>query len=154
VQQPRRNKPNLSLVADDVDVSVSHLPSDVLLSEADEIEALNGPNPYSDYLRKHLARPARNQAAAIGRIMGARVRAADGTMQPRLTAGEQAAVRSIKKRRREWARQLSHVQRTMTAIAALSENKDDPSAVVSYGNDVFSDPAVRARVEFALCWLS
>jgi hypothetical protein len=51
--------------------------------EIETIEALHGPNPYCDYLRKHRRRPNSAEAAAIGRIMGARVKADDGTMQPR-----------------------------------------------------------------------
>lgn len=50
--------------------------------EAEGIEAIYGSNPYSAYLRTHGRRPSRAEAAYIGRSMGGRVRADDGTMQP------------------------------------------------------------------------
>ena len=121
--------------------------------EADKIAALNGSNLYSGFLREHGHRPDREQAATIGRLMGARVRASDGTMQPKLTAGESAAIRSIKKRRREWAQQVDHVQRTIAAITALSENHHEPSAVFNYGSDVFLSAEIREKLDSALSWL-
>lgn len=50
--------------------------------EAEAIEATYGANPYSAYLRKHGRRPSKEEAAGIGRVLGGRVRAEDGTMQP------------------------------------------------------------------------
>ena len=47
------------------------------------IEAVHGPNAYSEYLRKHGRRPDAVTAATIGRVLGGRVKAADGSMQPR-----------------------------------------------------------------------
>lgn len=85
--------------------------------------------------------------------MGARVRASDGTMQPKLTAGESAAIRSIKKRRREWAQQVDPVQRTIAAITALSENHHEPSTVFNYGSDVFLSAEIREKLDSALSWL-
>lgn len=56
-----------------------------LLVEAEGIEATYGPNAYVDYLRKHHHRPAPDEAAAIGKLMGGRVRADDGKLHPPLT---------------------------------------------------------------------
>ena len=53
-----------------------------LLAEANAIEAARGANPYSDYLRKHRKRPNPSEAAAIGQMLGGKVRADNGTMQP------------------------------------------------------------------------
>lgn len=50
--------------------------------EIECIEAIHGPNAYSDYLRKYGRRPDPATAAAIGSILGGRVKASDGTMQP------------------------------------------------------------------------
>jgi hypothetical protein len=50
--------------------------------EAEGIEATYGPNAYSDYLRRHGQRPDPISAAAIGRHLGGRVKANDGSMQP------------------------------------------------------------------------
>jgi hypothetical protein len=126
---------------------------DQVIQEAEKIEALNGPNIYSDFLRNHGRRPDTAQAAAIGRLMGARVRASDGTMQPALSRGERDAIRSIKKRRREWSRQVDHVQRTVAAIEALSKNHHEPEAVIGYGASVFDDPEIRKKLSSALEWL-
>ena len=128
--------------------------TDKIYLEADKIEALNGPNPYSDFLRKNGYRPSREQASVIGRLMGARVRANDGSMQPMLTPAERDAIRSIRKRRREWAERIEHVDRTVAAITALAENNHEPSAVLSYGTDVFFTPDVRQKIDSALEWLS
>ena len=51
--------------------------------EIECIEALHGPNAYSKYLRKHGRRPDPATAAVIGDILGGRVKASDGSMQPR-----------------------------------------------------------------------
>lgn len=67
--------------------------------EAEGIEATYGPNPYSDYLRAHKRRPSRDEAAAMGKLWGGRVRADDGTMQP--------VIRPTQEQRRK-ARELRH----------------------------------------------
>ena len=50
--------------------------------EAEGLEAEYGPNPYSSFLRKNGCRPDPATAAGIGRSLGGRVRADDGSMQP------------------------------------------------------------------------
>jgi hypothetical protein len=50
--------------------------------EAEGLEAEFGPNPYSKYLRENGRRPDPATAATMGRWMGGRVTASDGTMQP------------------------------------------------------------------------
>jgi hypothetical protein len=147
--------PYLRLVDDNISPAVhkNNVDNELFL-EAEKIEALNGPNPYSSFITKHRCRPDRDQASAIGRLMGARVRAADGSMQPILTKGERAAIQTIKKRRKEWSQQISHIHRTTAAIAALAQNKHEPSSVISYGRDVFLDSTLREQLEFALEWLN
>jgi len=144
----------LHLIENDQESPLSSPVKEDLSLEADQIEALNGVNPYSTFLRKHGHRPDRTQASTIGRLMGARVRASDGTMQPKLSAGERAAIKSIKKRRKEWGQQVEHIRRTMAAIAALSENQHDPSTVIDYAADVFLDSAIHEQLEIALNWLN
>jgi hypothetical protein len=154
VQSKRRASAQFLRLVDSDQESVAPKPVDNDLNlEADRLAALNGSNPYSDFLRKQGRRPDRDQAAAIGRLMGARVRASDGSMQPVLTTGERAAIRSIRKERREWAQQFDHIHRTITAITALAENHHEPSAVLTYGSDEFSKAGVRDTFEFALSWL-
>lgn len=53
-----------------------------LMVEAEGIDAAYGPNAYTDYLRTHKKRPTRDEARAMGKLLGGRVRADDGTMQP------------------------------------------------------------------------
>lgn len=50
--------------------------------EADGLEALYGPNLYSKYLKQFGRRPDRQAAATMGRLMGGRVKADDGSLQP------------------------------------------------------------------------
>ncbi len=50
--------------------------------EIETLEAQYGPNAYSDYLRKHGRRPEPVTAATIGKVLGGRVKADDGSMQP------------------------------------------------------------------------
>lgn len=68
--------------------------------EANALEAWYGPNAYSFFLRKHGRRPGREQAATIGRLLGGRVAAADGSMQPPLTKADREVLRGIKSRRK------------------------------------------------------
>ena len=127
--------------------------ADNLILHADEIEALNGQNPYSSFLRKHRRRPDPHQAAAIGRIMGARVRASDGTMQPKLTRAERDAVKAIQTRRREWSQRMDSIYRTLAAIDALAENRDDPAIVAYCGREEFLNTDAREKLAIALAWL-
>lgn len=65
--------------------SPSDTTSNELRAEAIDIEAWYGPNAYSRYLLKHGRRPDLADAVIIGRIIGAQVKASDGSMQPRRT---------------------------------------------------------------------
>lgn len=53
-----------------------------LLAEADKLISQIGPNPYSKFIRDHGRRPDAASAAGMGRLLGIRVRANDGTLQP------------------------------------------------------------------------
>src|SRR5882672_6135379 len=59
--------------------------------EARALEATHGKNPYSDFLLKHGRRPNQNEAAGMGRMMNMRLKAADGSLQPKLTKAEKVA---------------------------------------------------------------
>lgn len=54
-----------------------------LAAEAMALDVWHGRTIYADFLREHNRRPDPAQAAAIGKIMGTRVRASDGSMQPK-----------------------------------------------------------------------
>jgi hypothetical protein len=125
-----------------------------LALEADRIEARIGTNPYSSFLRKHGHRPERNQAATIGRIMGGRVRASDGSMQPILTRGERDAIKAIKSRRREWSQKIDSVYRTVAAIDSIAKNELDPATIAVCGKNEFSNAETREKLAMAIRWLT
>jgi hypothetical protein len=58
------------------------------------IAAANGANAYTDFILKHGRRPDPVDAAVIGRLLGKRVRASDGTMQPQPSKAERDALKS------------------------------------------------------------
>jgi hypothetical protein len=128
--------------------------ADDLRAEAAAIEGWYGKNPYSDFLTKHGARPDPDQAAVIGRLIGARVLASDGSMQPRLTKVERATVRAVKKRHRSEARYTQQIARLRLAIIGLAENRDDPAEVIGHVHSRFDEPVIRDQLELALDWLS
>jgi hypothetical protein len=153
VQSKRCKSAHFLRLVGNGDVAVAPAPAGNSFDlEADRVESLNGPNPYSDFLRKHGHRPDRDQATTVGRLMGGRVRASDGKMYPELSRHEMTAIRAIKQRRREWSKKMDHVQRTLAAIDALSQNQHEPGAVLSYIG-VFGQPNIREKLEIALDWL-
>jgi hypothetical protein len=155
VQQENPTRaPFLRLVNTHQNTSAIKPSNDDLGLAADRIEALNGKNIYTDFIKKHGRRPDRDQAAAIGRLMGGRVRASDGSLQPILTEGERAAIRAIRTRRRQRAQLIDHLQRTATAVAALAQNRHEPSTVIDYGHDIFSTGAFLQQLESALAWFN
>src|ERR1700730_13973473 len=68
-----------------------------LRAEAEVINAWYGQNAYSDFLTKHGRRPDPKEATAIGRLIGARVKATDGRMYPAQSAAERKAGRAARK---------------------------------------------------------
>ena len=125
-----------------------------LRTEIEAIEAWYGPNAYCSYLRKHGQRPKPEEAASIGRLLGGRVQADDGTMQPPLDETDKNILRGIKSRRQAYARRYDHIMRLKTALAALAENVDDPSDVIGEGSCVFAESEIDAQLDKALCWLN
>jgi hypothetical protein len=126
----------------------------LLVAEAESLEAWYGPNAYSAYLRKQGKRPPRDEAATIGRLLGGQVEADDGTRQPPLTPADKAALRAIKARRAAASRRYDHILRLQEAIAALSENEDDPADVIGKGSCLLNEQAISAQLGIAVCWLT
>jgi hypothetical protein len=124
-----------------------------LIAEADAIEAWYGSNSYTSFIKKHGRRPDRKQAATIGQLLGGRVKADDGTLQPPLTEADREVLRGIKSRRRAASRRYDHILRLTTAIAALSENEDDPADVIGTGSCLLDEAAIGATLDNALMWL-
>jgi hypothetical protein len=127
--------------------------SRILLANADAIQASYGKNPYTDFVRKHGKRPSREQAACIGRLLGGRVRADDGSMQPPLTKADRAALRAIKAHQAAWSHQSNHLYRIENAVAELCTNVDDPAIVAGYAKAWLKKESNRERLAVALSWL-
>jgi hypothetical protein len=123
-------------------------------AEAAAVEAWYGNNPYSTFLLKHGQRPDAGQAAAIGRLMDARVRAADGSMQPPLTKTERHALREARKRKRAEADLRQQVVRLRNALVNLSQNQDAPADVIGYVHPLFDEPVIREQLERAVDWIN
>jgi hypothetical protein len=126
----------------------------LVVSEALALEAQNGKNAYSDYLLKYHKRPEVAEAVTIGRLLGGRVEAADGSLQPPLNKVDKLALRSIKARRNAASRRYDHILRLRTALAALAQNEDDPAEIIAGGSILFDDPEISLQLDLALSWLS
>lgn len=109
-------------------LSVASAPVDAqLLAEADKLTNQIGPNPYSKFLRDHGKRPDPAAAAVIGQVLGIRVRASNGTLQPvkhRVKSASTAAS----------AREAvgdADVSRLLDAVEKLAKIVNSPHFIVS-----------------------
>lgn len=122
-----------------------------LRTEAEVIEAWYGPNAYSQYIRQHYRRPDPETAADIGRLLGTRVEASDGSMQPPHNAADRAFLKSNKKRRKAYAQRRERLMRLKMALAALTEPVDNFEELA---RDALADaPEMAASVDSAICYL-
>ncbi|MBS0530453.1 MAG: hypothetical protein JSS22_13855 [Proteobacteria bacterium] len=152
----------LQIVSNDLSVNVvnlnnaadAHNQRHLLNSEALALESEYGKNAYSDYLRKHHKRPTPQEAAGIGRLLGGRVQAEDGSLQPALNDPDRAAIASIKKRRSDASRRYDQIMRLRMAIVALASNRDDPSDVIAGGSVLLNDGEITLHLPDALEWLT
>jgi hypothetical protein len=137
------------------DEAAAHLGErEALHTEAAEIEATFGKNAYSDFLRQHGQRPEPNQAATLGILLGWRVRASDGSMQPRLTKAERDATRAARTKERHKAKYRRQVARLREALLSLAETVDSPADVIEYIDTRFDEPMIREHLHHAVEWLS
>jgi hypothetical protein len=125
-----------------------------LQTEIEISEAWYGANAYSTFLRKHRRRPKPEEAAAIGRLLGGRVKADDGTMQPPISLIDKQILRDIRSRRKRAARRYQHILRLKAAIAALAENNEDPAGIIGEGSCLLDGPEITEQLDIALCWLN
>ncbi len=126
----------------------------LLREEADRIEAEYGLNAYSGFLRKHGKRPGKDQAATIGRLLGGRVKADDGTMQPSLSKADKAALRDIKRRRQNWAEKYRQAHKLRQAVSFLAENNCEPEQALDAFQEIFRGVPLGEKFEAALHWLN
>jgi hypothetical protein len=144
VQTEVTNIPNIQAIRD-------------LRIEADALEATYGPNAYSKYLREHNRRPDPNAAASIGWVLGGRVRADDGSMQPPLSAADRAALKDVNSRRKAFRLRFERIARLRAAIASLAslaENDSNPG--ILFGDEIclLNTPEVVAELDTAVYWLN
>jgi hypothetical protein len=126
-----------------------------LRAEANALVEAHGHNAYSDFILRHGRRPDRNQAVAIGRLMGIRVRAADGTLQPRRTKTKQPVAHPVKHQQRTEGDYIDQILRLRCALANLAENKGDPAEVIAYIDPLFGDASViREQLAHAVQWIN
>jgi hypothetical protein len=126
----------------------------VLLAEATVIESWFGKNAYSDFMLKHGCRPDANQAAAIGRLIGARVKAADGRMYPLRNAPDRKAVRDSRRRAAAELKKSLEIQRLRKAIASLAANTEDPADMIEALCPETEEPEIREQLQDAVGWLT
>jgi hypothetical protein len=119
---------------------------DVLRAEAAEIEVAYGKNAYSDFLVRQGRYSEPRQAATLGQLTGLRVRASDGSMQPRRTKAERETTKAIRGRRHENARYSNQISRLLQAISSLAENADAPEEVLHHTHPQFDDPTIGSSV--------
>ena len=101
-----------------------------LRAEAAAFAAVNGANPYSDFVLKHGRRPAPQHAAILGRLIGRQVKAADGTLQPRRSRAQREACKLEREARQAERRRLKDTTRVWAAIKALAEAGINPSELL------------------------
>lgn len=96
-----------------------------LLAEADKLTSQIGPNPYSKFIHDHGKRPDPAAAAVIGQLLGMRVRASNGTLQP-----VKHRVKSTAASAREAAGDAD-VSRLLDAVEKLAKIVNSPHFIVS-----------------------
>jgi hypothetical protein len=126
-----------------------------LRSEIAALEAAHGGNPYTDFILHHGHRPSPEQAATIGCLMGVRVRAADGTLQPQPTTAEKAKARKAKHFRQTEADYIDQIVRFRCVLATLAQNDGDPADIIRYMDPLFGDAAaIREHLAHAVQWIN
>lgn len=147
------HRPNLQLIENrevDRDVVARLDTTAALKAEARDFAARNGNNPYSDFILKHGCRPNRDHAAILGRLINRRVRASDGSLQPKLTSEDRERWREYRagqKKERALAYQISVLT---AAIRDLSEITAEPNDLVCGIGPVFDRPVISEKLDIAV----
>ncbi len=121
--------------------------------EAESLTAEIGKNSYSEFLLKNGRRPDRTEAATIGRLLGRRVRAADGTLQPKLGKMARDAARDARRALEAEMRIDAELSRALDAVSFLAKNEIDPSPLIARISPVEAE-ALTAQIEKAVLWLN
>lgn len=123
-----------------------------LRQEAARLSVAYGDNAYSKFLSEHGRRPDTAQAAVIGRLLGTRVRAADGTMQPVLSFDErESRRRSLKAHDESRAlnRDIRRLKRAVADIADLASSSSVSVCISAAGESA----VLRSQIDSVLDWL-
>jgi hypothetical protein len=123
-------------------------------AEATILEMKHGKNAYSSFLLKHGRRPVPVEAATIGHLIGARVLASDGTMQPPISKAQEHAVAAEREKRRTAIRHQKQILRLRRAISGLASNQDDPSLLITSIAQELDGAAICEQLELAVSWLN
>jgi hypothetical protein len=125
-----------------------------LREEAAALESRFGPNLYSTFLRTQGRRPDREQAAVIGRLLRAQVKASDGSLQPQSSGPDLRVGKIAKKQDREDLIRRTRAVRTKRAINDLSTITNEPVEVLAYVKSSFELAGIREQVRAAVNWLN
>jgi hypothetical protein len=125
-----------------------------LSAEAAAIEAWYGRNAYSDFLKNHGCRPEPEQATTIGRLIGARVKAADGRMYPAPSAAERKTRRAIRQESADETKGALEILRLRKAISGLAANTRDPADLIKSLSSDIDEPEIREQLQDAVEWLT
>jgi len=125
-----------------------------LSAEAAAIEAWYGRNAYSDFLKEHGCRPDLEQATTIGRLIGARVKAANGRMYPVESAAERKTRRAARQETANEAKGALEIHRLRKAISGLAANTSDPAELIKSLSPDIDEPEIREQLQDAIGWLT
>lgn len=126
----------------------------VLIAEALALEASVGGNPYSDYVIKNARLPEPAEACSIGQLLGGRVRASDGSLQPPLSKDDREAIKASKARKRAASNRYDQISNLRSAIDALARMEDDPATLIAGGSVLLDRDQISLQIDTALCWLN
>jgi hypothetical protein len=121
-----------------------------LQAEVTAIEVWHGKNAYSDFLAKHERRPDPAQAATIGRLIGARVKASDGRMYPAQNAAERKAHRAVRQEALKEAKGESQLRRFRKAVSELATNTIEPAELIRGISGDPDGPGIREQLQDAI----
>jgi hypothetical protein len=127
--------------------------SEAVRADATKLQQRFGKNIYSDFLMKFGCRPSVPQAAAIGRLIGARVLADDDSLQPELTEPQrEQRRRATAERRRELKLELA-ASRLVAALDQLARCQADPKRLAHHLASETNAPELLERCESAIEWM-
>ena len=135
--------------------NIVYLPrhDEALLKEASDLSDRYGKNPYSDFVLMNGCRPPAAVAAAIGKLLGTRLRASDGSLQPTKSKSERAADKMRRKLENSEKNIDENLNRVLDAIALIAQNHADPIALI-HRISAFEHEEIAGNLEKAVNWLT